>query len=74
MADTVTTPDELRKELSELVGGTSPFWRTIADYYPGFVDPVDPEVLHRVMDSALCRVLRELGYGDAVDIFLSAPK
>ena len=29
----------------------------------------DEEVAHGMMDDIMCRVLRELGYGDGVDVF-----
>ena len=34
----------------------------------------DPEVNHKRMDEVMCEFLRQLGYGDGVDIFESAEK
>lgn len=34
----------------------------------------DPEAVHDKMDKCMCRLLRELGYGEGVDIFEDTKK
>lgn len=38
------------------------------------LDNWDTETAHANADDLMCRVLRELGYGEGVDIFESTPK
>lgn len=34
----------------------------------------DPELTHAIMDGLMCKLLRELGYGEGVDIFEKSEK
>ena len=56
------TPEEFKKEMADAV-----------EY---FINERrwDQESLHRCMDRLMCDLLRELGYGEGIDIFEDAPK
>lgn len=55
------TPEEFTKQMQEAF-----------DVY--YVEQDDEEMVHGTMDDIMCNLLRQLGYGDGVDIFNKTPK
>ena len=51
-------PEEFRNEMI-----------VIREMYPN-----DPELFHCCADDLLCTLLRELGYGEGIDVFVAAEK
>lgn len=59
------TPDELKRQMQEIVDGTHP--RQKENGSRGWAD--DPDEGHDYADRLLVKTLRELGYGEAADIY-----
>ena len=58
---TPTTPEEFAAKMQEA-------------YETHYVKEDDEEVVHIVMDGIMCDLLRQLGYGEGIDIFNNTPK
>lgn len=57
------TPEEFKNEMADIV-----------EYHMKGDRCWDRENVHRNMDRLMCDLLRELGYGEGVDVFELAPK
>lgn len=55
------TPEEFATQMRDL-------------YEFHYVKNNDEELAHGYMDDAMCDLLRQLGYGEGVDIFIKTPK
>lgn len=61
LAITPMTPEEFAAKMQKV-------------YDLHYIKEDDEEVVHSVMDTIMCNLLRQLGYGDGVDIFINTPK
>ncbi len=60
-AITPMTPEEFAVQMREA-------------YEHHYVENDDEEYVHIVMDDIICNLLRQLGYGEGIDIFNNTPK
>ena len=61
MNNTPMTPEEFKQAMAEA-------------YHEQWEIKPDEEDVHRAMDSIMCELLSDLGYGDGIDIFKYTPK
>lgn len=66
----VMTPEEFAERMRELIVKNTHPIEFLGDDVPYF----DPEDCHPEMDELLCKVLKQLGYGEGVDIFKNTKK
>ncbi len=64
------TPEELKKQMQQLVDGTHPRQRQVG--YGAWQD--DPEVGHGMADDLMVAILRKLGYQEAMKIYAAQTK
>lgn len=59
--NTTMTPEEFKQKMTDA-------------YHDHYEVNDDEEVVHYVMDGIMCELLRDLGYGEGIDIFNNTPK
>lgn len=59
--ETPMTPEEFKQAMADA-------------YHQHYDNDADVEVVHYVMDDIMCNLLKDLGYGEGIDIFIETPK
>lgn len=59
--NTPMTPEEFKQAMADA-------------YHQHYDNDADVEVVHYVMDDIMCNLLKDLGYGEGIDIFIETPK